>query len=231
MSNTLTRSVNKTQVGKLWLCFKCNNILIVKPPFRISYAWCGSKLVFNFVFCYNSKQSCAQNAAEDLYPTSISVTPRHLLGSPRLPLLGTGVSLLFLRVIWRSWLFLASIQGRMREEWRGLRCLEPWMCLVVRHLIQVLTRWLGGVSSIHLQGAGSSRMDYRHLWWSGFHQSILVAWLWGWSGDRLGLQLNFNAFPCLCWHEVHLVYCLGLVHWPCILGEYKNFCHFRLCYF
>ena len=92
VSNALTKSANKTQVGRLWACRKCRSVLIVKlsswqPTPGVDPNWYLTQC--NLMILNNHVQSMELNIFE---PMSMRVTPRHLLGSPRSPLLGTGTT-------------------------------------------------------------------------------------------------------------------------------------------
>ena len=92
VSNALTRSANSTQVVKLWLRRRCSIVLIVKlsswhPTPGVEPNWyltpCLSIILNNRVH---------RMLLMILDPMSMRVNPRHLFGSEKSPLLGTGTT-------------------------------------------------------------------------------------------------------------------------------------------
>ena len=102
VSNALTRSKNITNVGRLWLYRRCNIFLIVK--LLCWHPTSGMEKNCYFTPCFliilnNLVHRILMNIFD---PISISVSPLHLLGSPRSLILGTGTS-------WPSWHSVKSV--------------------------------------------------------------------------------------------------------------------------
>ena len=92
VSKALTRSANMTHVGRLWLWRKCSIALIVKltswhPTPGVEPNWYLTPC--SLMMWNNRVHRIELNIFE---PRSISVTPRHLLGSLRSPIFGTGIT-------------------------------------------------------------------------------------------------------------------------------------------
>jgi len=59
VSNALTRSSSNIQVGRLWLCLRCNNFIIVKSLSEHPTPGVDPNCYLT-PYLYDSKQSCAQ---------------------------------------------------------------------------------------------------------------------------------------------------------------------------
>ena len=92
MSKALTRFAKRIHVGKLWLCCKCKSIFIVKLP-----SWQptpGVKPNWYLTLCSLVMRNMRAHRMllNILDSMSIRVTPCHLFGSLRSPILGTGTT-------------------------------------------------------------------------------------------------------------------------------------------